>query len=187
MDDKLLLLGLLRQQEMHGYQLYDFIERSLSACTDLKKPAAYYLLARMAQDGWLDESTSQQGSRPPRKVYRLTTQGEAAFQDLLRQNLASFTLAAFPGDIGLAFLDSLEPGEALRLLQARRQALLPALNAARHAPHHAGSQQLTIDHQVHVLESELAWLDGLVQRLQDENLLSAGNAPNRGSTAGSLH
>ena len=93
---------------MHGYQLYEFIERSLSFCTDLKKPTAYYLLSRMAQDGLLLETVSQEGNRPPRKVYQLTPAGEAAFQDFLRQNLSSFTAARFPGDIGLAFLEDLE-------------------------------------------------------------------------------
>ena len=48
MDDKLLLLGILRRQEMHGYQLFEFIDRDLAACTNLKKPTAYYLLNRMA-------------------------------------------------------------------------------------------------------------------------------------------
>ena len=80
MDRKLLLLGLLRQQEMHGYQLYEFIERELSFCTDLKKPTAYYLLNKMAERGWIVEEQSQEGKRPPRKVFRLTAQGEAAYQ-----------------------------------------------------------------------------------------------------------
>jgi DNA-binding PadR family transcriptional regulator len=165
MDDRLLLLGLLRRQEMHGYQLFEFIERGLSSCTDLKKPAAYYLLGRMAQDGWLSETVTQEGNRPPRKVFRLTPAGEAAFHALLRDNLASFSLPGFPGDIGLAFLDSLEPTEARPLLERRRRELHQALLAARQVPLHRGSLQLILDHQAHYLQSELDWLDGLLERL----------------------
>lgn len=55
MERKLLLLGILRQQEMHGYQLYEFIERDLAACTNLTKPTAYYLLNKMAEDNWIVE------------------------------------------------------------------------------------------------------------------------------------
>jgi DNA-binding PadR family transcriptional regulator len=150
---------------MHGYQLYEFIERSLSFCTDLKKPTAYYLLSRMAQDGLLLETVSQEGNRPPRKVYQLTPAGEAAFQDFLHQNLSSFTAARFPGDIGLAFLEDLETGEAVRLLNERRHALLQALESARQAPPHHGSLQWIVEHQIHYLESELTWLDVVIARL----------------------
>jgi DNA-binding PadR family transcriptional regulator len=170
MDDKLLLLGLLRQQEMHGYQLYEFIEGGLAACTDLKKPAAYYLLGRMAQDGWLSESISREGNRPPRKVYRLTPEGEAAFQGLLRENLSAYRMPGLSGDIGLAFLDALAPGEALRLLDERRLALAGALAATHQTPIHPGSTQLIVDHQVHYLASELDWLDSLILRLQESPL-----------------
>jgi DNA-binding PadR family transcriptional regulator len=166
MNDKLLLLGLLRQQEMHGYQLYEFIERGLSACTDLKKPAAYYLLARMAADGWLSETVAHEGNRPPRKVYRLTPAGGAAFEDLLRQNLASFQVPGLPGDIGLAFLDALETEESLTLLEERRGALQAALASARQIPPHRGSLHFIVEHQVYYLESELAWLDTVIDRLK---------------------
>jgi len=167
MDDKLLLLGLLRRQEMHGYQLFEFIERGLSACTDLKKPAAYYLLGRMAQDGWLTESITQEGNRPPRKVYRLTNAGEVAFQDLLRENLSHFNLPGLSGDIGLAFLDQIQPDEAHSLLQKRRLQLQTALAAAYHVPLHKGSFQLILNHQLHLLRSELDWLDALIEQIKN--------------------
>jgi len=166
MNDKLLLLGLLRQQEMHGYQLYKFIERGLSACTDLKKPAAYYLLARMAADGWLSETVAHEGNRPPRKVYRLTPAGDTAFEDLLRQNLAGFQMPGLPGDVGLAFLDVLDAAESLSLLAERRLALRAALANARQVPPHRGSLALLVEHQVHYLESELGWLETVIDRLK---------------------
>lgn len=166
MDDKLLLLGLLRQQQMHGYRLFEFIERDMSTCIDLKKPTAYYLLNRMAQDGWVEERQEQEGNRPPRKVYRLTDQGEAAFQRLLRENLAAYLPPSFVGDIGLAFMDALQPAEALALLRQRQTALTAALAVIDRAPQHQGSLQWMIEHQVHHLRTELAWLEGLLQRLE---------------------
>lgn len=165
MDDRLLLLGLLREQQMHGYQLWEFIGGGLSTCTDLKKPTAYYLLNKMAQDGWVEEHSEQEGNRPPRRVYRLTAQGEVAFQQLLRDNLSAYAHPSFPGDMGLAFLDALPPAAALALLRQRRAALADSLQAARQVPPHHGSLQWLIDHQQHFLASELAWLDALLDRL----------------------
>jgi DNA-binding PadR family transcriptional regulator len=165
-EDKILLLGILRRQKMHGYQLYEYIDQGLSACSDLKKPTAYYLLNKMAQDGWLSEETSQEGNRPPRKVYRMTAEGEEVFQRLLRENLASYITPAFPNEIGLAFLDELDPQEALELLQERRTSLSALRAAAQAAPVHQGSLQLVLDHQTHFLSSELVWLDRVIESLQ---------------------
>jgi len=169
MERKLLLLGLLRQQEMHGYQLYEFIERDLSSCTDLKKPTAYYLLNKMAQEGWMSEEQTQEGNRPPRTVYRLTPKGEDAFLGLLRDNLSSFMPANFPGDAGLAFLDALDAEEAIGLLSQRRLAMLSTLEELRSVPGHHGSQQLVVEHQARHLKAELEWLDEVIDQLRNEN------------------
>ncbi len=166
MERKLLLLGLLRQQEMHGYRLFEFIDRDLSACTDIKKPTAYYMLNKMAEDGWIAEEEMQDGNRPPRRVYSLTEKGEAAFQRLLRQNLSEYSPVYFPGDIGLAFLDSLEPQKALELLEQRRQNLAKSLLDLQGAPEHSGSLQLVLEHRARHLADELAWLDEVIERLR---------------------
>jgi len=164
-EPKLLLLGLLRQHDMHGYQLYEFIERDLSICTDLKKSTAYFLLGKLAEDGWIEEEQVQEGNRPPRRVYSLTTNGEAEYQRLLRQNLSSYTPAFFSGDAGLAFIDALESQEALGLLKERRGRIAGALAGLNAVPTHAGSLQLVIDHRRCHLQAELEWLDSLLERL----------------------
>jgi DNA-binding PadR family transcriptional regulator len=166
MERKLLLLGLLRRQEMHGYQLYEFIERDLAICTDLKKPTAYYLLDKMAQDGWIGEEQVQEGNRPPRKVYHLTDTGEIVFQELLRANLSSYQPVRFSGDSGLAFLDELPAADASACLYQRRQAISDELLAAQSIPEHGGSAQLALRHQVHHLESELVWIDEVLAGLE---------------------
>lgn len=163
MERKLLLLGILRQQEMHGYQLYEYIDKALSACTDMTKPTAYYILNKMADEGWISEELTQEGNRPPRKVYRLTPLGEAEFQHLLRENLAHFTPVNFPDVIGLAFLDLLPVEESNALLKQRREELKEALQAAQSTPTHPGSLQWVVKHQIDYLTWELDWVDQLIK------------------------
>ena len=107
MERELLLLGLLQKEEMHGYQLHEFIDSFMQTCVDLKKSTAYYLLEKMAKEGYVTRTEEREGNRPPRRVYHLTPAGEARFLDLLRQNLATYLPAKFPGDTGLTFLDNL--------------------------------------------------------------------------------
>jgi DNA-binding PadR family transcriptional regulator len=168
MDKKLLLLGLLRTGSMHGYQLNDFIESTLATCVQIKRPTAYYVLNKMQADGWVEETEEQEGNRPPRRIYSITTTGEAAFQELLRQNLASYELAQFAGDVGLAFLGEVPADEGLALLQQRRDVIQEQLAQTLTIPLHPGSLQLTIDHQIRHLTAELAWLDEVMARLETE-------------------
>jgi len=168
MDKKLLLLGLLRRQEMHGYQLNEFIDTNLALCTDLKKPTAYYLLDQMSKEGWLSAETVQEGNRPPRKVYQLTEAGEVAFQRLLRENLSAYAPADFPGDLGLAFLDELSPAEARLLLEAQKAQAAARLDEIRAIPQHGGSLSLIFSHQIHHLQAELAWLEHVLQEIDQE-------------------
>ena len=165
MERELLLLGLLREQGMHGYQLLEFIDTQMASCVDLKKPTAYFLLEKMAAAGWIRFEQGQEGNRPPRRVYNITTEGEAVFQRLLRENLGSYEPARFASDIGLAFVDTLPPEEALGLLRQRRAAAQVQLAAVQAAPEHPGSAQLMIEHQVHHLTSELDWLDKIIERI----------------------
>ncbi len=166
MDKKLLLLGLLRTGSMHGYQLNDFIESTLATCVQIKRPTAYYVLNKMQADGWVEEMEEQDGNRPPRRIYSITPAGEAAFQELLRQNLASYELAQFTGDVGLAFLGEVSTEDGLDLLQQRRDVIQDYLTQTQAIPLHPGSLQLTIEHQIRHLTAELDWLDEVMVRLE---------------------
>ncbi len=167
MERELLLLGLLRRGDLHGYQLHEFIETNMSACVDLKKPTAYYLLEQMTERGWLRVSAElAEGRRPTRRLYTITEQGEEAYQRLLRENLAEAHTSLFPGNIGLAFLDDITSAEALTLLRQRYTALQSQLQALAQAPPHPDNFQYLIDHQKHHLHSELAWLERILADLE---------------------
>lgn len=166
MERELLLLGLLRRQEMHGYELHDFIERYMQTCVNLKKPTAYYLLSKMAKAGYVTETEEQSGNRPPRRIYHITAAGEARFQTLLRENLAAYHPAQFGGLVGLVFLDEIAAVEARPLLKQRRITLATTLATIRSVPPHPGSMQHVIAHQIMHLENELNWLDNIIKSLK---------------------
>lgn len=173
MHRELLLLGLLRRGDMHGYRLTEFIHRDMAFCTDLKKPTAYHLLQKMEQEGWIVTSEAREGNRPPRRVYQVTPAGEAAFQRLLRENLAAHDPTRFAGDIGLAFVDDLPPAEACALLAQRRAALageLAAMQTAHGSGAHGSARGLAliIEHHERHLNAELLWLDEVIERLTKE-------------------
>jgi DNA-binding PadR family transcriptional regulator len=167
MERELLLLGLLRSQDMHGYQLHEAIDSHLGMGVQLTKPTAYRLLSNMAEDGWVTFREEQEGNRPPRRVYAITPQGEVAFQRLLRESLASYQPSEFTCHIGLAFLDQLSPEEALPLLHRRRAVMEELLESTQAHGEHPGSLQLMLERQVYLLAAELEWLGTVIARLQN--------------------
>ena len=167
MHRRLLLLGLLRRENMHGYRLNEFIERNLAFCTDVKKPTAYYLLDRLAEEGHLVEAEEDTGDgRPPRKMYSITPQGEEHFRTLLRENLRRYERPTFPVDMSIAFLDELPHEEALDLLHERWRLVEQQLAEMRDVPEHGGTLGLVIDHHITHLQAELDWLQQVIDSLQ---------------------
>ncbi len=169
MDHTLLVLGLLKLEEMHGYQLSDLIDKRLKYLTDLKKPTLYHLLGKLEQAGAVTQSVSRAGNRPERRTYRLTAVGEKQFRALLRQNLQDAPAAYFNDDIGLLFLSEMPAAEARALLEQKRAAVDARLAeiAQGVAAHDANSPAYYTlrHHQLHLL-TEQTWLAELLAQLK---------------------
>ncbi len=175
MDNELLVLGLLKLQEMHGYQLGELIDKRLKYITDLKKPTLYHLLGRLESGGDIVKSASREGNRPERFTYRLTEQGEEHFQSLLRENLQDTHAMYFDDDIGLIFLSELSASQARAFLEQKRASVdehLAEMRAglARHEP--GTPPYYALRHHFLHLRTERAWLDELLGELQERAVRS---------------
>lgn len=167
MDRELLLLGMLRIEAMHGYQLHELIDAHLGESIRIKKPTTYGLLNKMTAAGWVSYVEEQAGKRPLRRVYTITEEGEVAFQRLVRQSLADYKPVDYLGSIALAFVSVVPPSEAFSLLRQRRSAVERLLQATQSHDEHDGSM-LIIENQVRHLTVELEWLDEVIERVEGQ-------------------
>lgn len=80
---ELALLGFLRHEPMHGYELY----QHLSGASELwmvwrvKQSQMYALLNKLEKAGYIRATLQPQASSPPRKVFHLTEAGHKVFLD----------------------------------------------------------------------------------------------------------
>ncbi len=165
MDERmLLLLGLLKAQSQHGYQINEFIEHNLKKMVDMKRSTAYSLLDRLCEQGYAESSTQQHGTRPPKKVYVLTARGEEAFQDTLQTLLTGSDSFTVPFEIALMFLDQLPEDEIHAALQERLLHVEQSLNELDAAPVHKQVRgvDLAIAHRKALLRAEHTWLDEII-------------------------
>jgi len=71
------VLALLRDGERYGFELV----RELSAAELVTSEGTIYpLLARLRQDGAVETSWKESSQGPPRRYYKLTTEGKAALE-----------------------------------------------------------------------------------------------------------
>jgi len=165
-ERELLLLGLLRQREMHGYQLSEFLDTHLGLFFDLKKATAYNVLGKMEEKGWVESREEQEGKRPPRRVFAITEEGEALFQERLRISLAEYRPAVFPGNVPILFLNALPEGEGRELLKEREGLISDRIRTLETHMDHINHPLL--DHQLHIMRTERGWVRDLIKDGPDQ-------------------
>lgn len=163
----LLLLGVLMMENQHGYQINDFIENRLCSVISMKKPTAYALLDRLVHQEAVIVHIEQEGSRPPRKVFEITERGRALFLELLHRNLALSPMPQYASDIGLMFVNYLDPADVMTHLEKRLRTLEKQIEEQVEVPSHGPtlSLDLALDHTRVMREAERDWLILTIQKL----------------------
>lgn len=170
MDNRsLMLLGLLMSQSQHGYQIHDFIEKNLKFITDIKKPTAYATLDKLSRQGYIEVQVTQEGNRPPRKVYSINDKGIAYFNELLLKNLATAEQVFYDGDIGLMFVDYLPSEKTLPALKKRLVGSKKLLANVEKTPSHGNriGVNIAVQHKKTMLETEIAFLEKTIRQLEE--------------------
>jgi DNA-binding PadR family transcriptional regulator len=162
MEKRLLILGVLRSQHMHGYQLNEHLEHNAGMAITLKKSNAYKLLSKMEEEGWVKAREEREGNRPPRRVYAITSEGEAAFHRMLRKSLAAYPTPEFPSVVALDFLDHLPPDEAVSLLEQRRGIVEKRSHELDAVPDSVRRMHLGMEYLHRYYSAELEWIDEII-------------------------
>jgi DNA-binding PadR family transcriptional regulator len=167
MEKRLLLLGMLRHQHMHGYQLNEMLANDVASIITLKRSNAYKLLNSMEEEGWITYHEEREGGRPPRRVYAVTAEGEAAFQRLLRESLAAYRPSEFASIVPFDFLNELPPQEARALLEERRAKIAGHFAELDGVPEEVQLAHPSFEYLHRHYAAELEWLDEVSARLGD--------------------
>lgn len=80
-DFSLLLLGLLSEREMYGYELLAEMRNRSSTVIDLPEGTVYPALRRLERNGLIHGRWLEVSGSPRRRYYALTPNGERALAD----------------------------------------------------------------------------------------------------------
>ncbi|MEO6121575.1 MAG: helix-turn-helix transcriptional regulator [Acidimicrobiales bacterium] len=195
---ELAILGVLKEQELHGYQLKKLLAERLGTLSSVSFGSLYPALRRLEAAG------AVRGSEPGRataayipmtgaltgelaafrsgraversgrtkKVYALTTRGEELFAELLAADTG-------PGDddrgfgLRLAFARYLPADARLGLLERRRAHLVERLAKARSSIRTSRERldayaHSLLEHGTEATERDISWLDRLIAAERQE-------------------
>jgi DNA-binding PadR family transcriptional regulator len=105
----LVVLGLLKEQPMYGYQIKHQIElRKLDQWAQVSLASIYYTLNRLEEKDCISAHHEKVGKMPERIVYRLTPKGEKRLSRLVEKALVSDQIPDTDFAVGIAFMYGLE-------------------------------------------------------------------------------
>jgi DNA-binding PadR family transcriptional regulator len=186
---ELAILGLLKEQPMHGYQLSRELGDSLGGFWRVSYGSLYPTLRRLERNGEVEAVASAETSVGRRKqVYRITGKGETIFLELLQETPHDNQSEDQRFRVRLAFFRYLPPETRLRLLERRRAALEDRLNSITDSMTTARARvddytRSLMEHGRSATESDLAWVDGLIvaERTRKETKTTSGGGSERRS------
>jgi DNA-binding PadR family transcriptional regulator len=171
MHKTLHLLGLLLRGPKSGYDLHRILRAHGELYADLKKANVYYLLDRLARDGYLTVE-AEPGARGPRRerlVYSISDRGRARFEELLREVLRTPEPSFSSVAAAIIFLDRLPREAAISLLEERRRATLERraeVVSQGEQPPSGLLSTVAVDHLLSLIDADLAWTDRTLEAIQ---------------------
>ncbi len=188
----LAILGLLFEQEMHGYEIRRRLRDELGLFANISFGSLYPALSRLERAGAVTvtgtggtaapipatgslggeragmrarRSGAALGTKRSRKVYRITDTGRARFEQLLEGEEAAGSDDARSFGLRLAFARHLAPSARLALLERRRAQLTRRL--ATDLVRASGERldvytRSLVEHSTEATEHDIAWLDRLI-------------------------
>jgi DNA-binding PadR family transcriptional regulator len=173
---KLIVLGLLRHKEMHGYEIQSIIQESrLDQWANVLSGSIYYSLNKMEEEGIIEAVKEERTGARIRKIYAITDRGREEYMRLLRESLRSRP-HSLKSDfmLSLAFIEQLPRDEAVAILtgnlgriEQTKAEWLAGKASKERTPAYNKLMQLSFDNAIQILEADARLMREAIAYLHD--------------------
>ena len=164
------LLGLLAQEQSHGYDLKNAFEVMLGGTWPLNIGQVYTTLARLERDGLVESQVVPQDLLPDRKVYSLTGAGQEELEHWLAEATAGSIRLKDEFFVKLLVHQLVGSDGLSALIWKQRQVYmqtLAQLTALRADPALEPATVLLVEGAILHVEADLEWLDLCEEKLHE--------------------
>jgi len=178
MSVRLVILGLLHDRPLYGYEIKHIIEEYMGDWTSIAFGSIYFALEKLCEEKCVEVAATEQfGNRPSRNVYKITSLGEDQFLCLLRESWQSIERVYYEVDICLFFLDRLSTSEVKGYLRNR---LIKLEHVLEHLythkaekmsdPYVPAQARAIFEHSRVHIQSEYDWTKELLESMENEKM-----------------
>jgi PadR family transcriptional regulator AphA len=160
MSHKYLILGLLAQNPMTGYDMRKHVQDVLNVVTNASYGSLYPTLHKLLEDGAVQMDEVEQVGRPAKKIYRITHQGTKDLQGWLTEPPAEDKIKR-EFLLKLYFAQEMPEEELRTMLRRRREEMqvrLAELSEERETANDP-RQKWILDYALSMYQAEMAWLE----------------------------
>jgi PadR family transcriptional regulator, regulatory protein AphA len=160
MSHKYLILGLLAQNPMTGYDMRKHVQDVLSVVTNASYGTLYPTLHKLLDDGAVQMDEVEQEGRPSKKVYQITNKGTKDLQGWLKQPPADDKIKR-EFLLKLYFAQEMPEQDLRKMLLRRREEMqvrLASLYTEREAANDP-RQKWILDYALSMYQAEMTWLE----------------------------
>jgi DNA-binding PadR family transcriptional regulator len=171
----MLLLGLLLDRPMHGYELYQQIQaEGIDTWFSVSMAGVYYSLGKLRDQGLVAESRQAGGRSTRKSIYRLTEKGRTAFFAAMEEQAVDREKIQLDYDAVIYLLNRLPLQRAISLLEQHQVDLSEEageVQASLESWQQSGRSPLNLailDHKLRYLQMEQNWLANVIQGIRGE-------------------
>jgi PadR family transcriptional regulator AphA len=161
-----LILGVLAGGNLHGYDLYQYLEENLGLIWTLGRSQTYALLSRMEQAGLVIHTRQPQEKRPDRKTFSLTPAGRKLFNQWVRAPVEHIRDLRLEFLTKLHFLEKSDRKWVEKLIEGQQEICRDKVFRMdeRKGSASSGLERLTYDFRQSQAKAALDWLGGLKKK-----------------------
>jgi len=174
-----IILGLLMDKSMTGYDLKTFFKNSVNFFWSAELSQIYRELSKLEKQGYVSSKTEYQEGRPNKKLYNVTAEGQAVFLKWLMEfptNLVPISRNEFLVRIFFSsklsndelihqlrryILQQEEDERVCRLIEERLNSRISDSQSSNEAFHH----RLTVRRGIYFAQSEIKWANECIEEI----------------------
>lgn len=172
------ILGLIYEEPQYGYQLEKTIEGwGMRNWTTIGFSSIYYVLKKLEKKELVSSKLEKVEGKPSRKVFTITDLGRKAMEEKIRDLLSWNRKIVSPIDLGLAYLNYLQPEEVIECLEnytESAQGRIKFLESSVRTQEELGAPYYVValfSRPLASLKTEMAWVEEFIEKIKKEENL----------------
>lgn len=173
MTNELIILGLLYENAMSGYDIKKICEEKFTHYSDVNTSSIYFSLKKLEKLGFIIGKDVKEGHMI-KKVFTITTKGKNKCNDLIKESLS---IPAFPKDefnVGLSFANHINKKELIEILNKRKDSFKKGIIMMENARKTCTNSKLSdnnnmlFERGIMHMKTEIIWLEKMIKNNKNE-------------------